>query len=67
MELKSPGHSTYFGVVDKFHLFRINAPIYVNYDIVDERYKKQDSHLQIFERIGCTSSLSEHLPSEILE
>jgi len=27
MPLKSPGHSTYFGVVDEFHLFRINAPI----------------------------------------
>ena len=28
MPLKSPGHSTYFGVVDEFHLFRINAPIF---------------------------------------
>jgi len=28
MPLESPGHSTYFGVVDEFHLFRINAPIY---------------------------------------
>jgi len=27
MPLKSQGHSTYFGVVDEFHLFRINAPI----------------------------------------
>jgi len=30
MPLKSPGHSTYFGVVDEFYLFRINAPIYSN-------------------------------------
>ena len=29
MPLKSPGHSTYFGVIDKFHLFRINAPIFL--------------------------------------
>jgi len=29
MRLKSPGHLTYFGVVDEFHLFRINAPYYL--------------------------------------
>jgi len=27
MPLKSQLHSTYFGVVDEFHLFCINAPI----------------------------------------
>jgi len=36
MPLKSHGHSTYFGVVDEFHLFRINAPISYSYLLIPE-------------------------------